>query len=274
MEFIGAIAGDFDLRDLLEHADGAPASDLAPLPVRIVSQLPPNHGTDLYGLAEPPFTLHGWYRRALLAIGIAWIAVPAVVLARRAMRRRAPEPAPAVEPPPSLADLLRPLVEAARSRRMSVAERGRLELLLYRFWGEHLVDLPRAVDDGDSRAHGASSRADVMAALRAHPESGRLLRAVEGWLHGRREAEDERAGGESGEGRSNDGTRDENARDQSAPDETVAALLEPFAHVRLAPTPAPIASDAPSTSSSAPSRHAARSAAPADASRAIAEARR
>ena len=85
VDYIGAVAGPLDLRDLLEHEDGSPAADLPPLPVQIVSQLPPNHGTDVYGIPDPPFTLIGWYREFLVATAIIWVAVPVFVFARRAL---------------------------------------------------------------------------------------------------------------------------------------------------------------------------------------------
>lgn len=190
MEFLGVLAGTHDLREVLEHEDGSPAADLPPLPVRIYTQLPPDHGTDIYGLAEQPFTLVGWYRRSLVILGVVWVAVPVIVLVRRYLRRPAPAPPAPVIPPRSLADELRPLLEAARARIMTVAERGRLELLLYQFWRERLA-LPE------------SDQARAIAQLRAHPEAGRLLLAVEGWLHQR-------------------------DRGTETPDSDVSELLEPF----------------------------------------------
>jgi hypothetical protein len=203
LDFLGAVAGPHDLRDLLEHDDGSPATDLPAMSVDVVSQLPPNHGTDVYGIPDPPFTLIGWYREFLIITAIAWIAIPILILIRRALRRRPPVVAPVSVPAPSLADELRPLLEAAKARAMTITERGRLELLLYRFWKEHL-------------GIASGTQAQAIASLRAHPQAGQLLLAVERWLHQR-------------------------DRGSETADPDVASLLEPFRSVTLAPAPTEVA---------------------------------
>ncbi|MCA9284832.1 MAG: hypothetical protein KDA22_06450 [Phycisphaerales bacterium] len=172
IDYIGNVAGLFDLRELIQHQDGTPASDLDPLFVRIVSELPPQHGTDLFLQDRQPFLLESHYRLALVALAIAWFAVPAVVLVRRALRRPPAPVAVVAPPPPTLADQLRPLVEGAMRQGLSVAERGRLELLLLRYWQDRL-------------ALAALAPADAVVRMRTHPEAGRLLTAVERWLHAR-----------------------------------------------------------------------------------------
>ena len=166
--FIGTIAGDFDLRDCLERQDGS-ALNLQPLPVRILTQLEPDQGTDLFSTAEAPTLASTRYRALMIGLAVAWLAVPVIYLAVRIARRR-PPPVPApVGPPPTLADQLRPLVDAASRGTLSVAERGRLELLLYLYWRARLAL--------------AGPQPQVISALRTHPEAGALLQAVERWLH-------------------------------------------------------------------------------------------
>ena len=46
IEFIGSVAGSFDLRDFIEREDGMPLTGLAAIPVTVVSRLPPDCGTD------------------------------------------------------------------------------------------------------------------------------------------------------------------------------------------------------------------------------------
>ena len=190
LEFIGGVAGAFDLRELIEHADGTAASDLAPIQVTIESELPAQHGTDLFDLGGERVGLESHYRLLLGLVAAAWILVPvAVVVRRRMLRRPAPLP-PAAVPAPTVADQLRPLVEAAMGRGLSIGEQARLELLLLSFWRERL-------QLGDLPPHEAIAR------LRGDGDAGRLLLAVERWLHARGEA----------------GPR---------PAEDVAALLEPY----------------------------------------------
>lgn len=195
VEYLGAAAGDFDLRDCLEHEDGSPAADLPPMTVRIVSQLPPDHGTDVYGLPDPPFTLKAWYRQILIILGILWLLIPVIIFTRRAILRRPPPPPPPAPRAPTLADKLRPLLESARAGTMSTADRGRLELLLYQYFR-------------DSLGQPASGPAEAIAQLRAHPQASPILLSVERWLH---------APGRSAE-----------------PGDEVARLLAPFEKVALA----------------------------------------
>jgi hypothetical protein len=172
VEFIGAVAGEYDLRDYLEFVDGTPATTLAPIRVRVESQLPASHGSDLFAIPEPPFRLESHYRNMLIAVGVLWLLIPIAVLIRRRLRR---PPVVVVEPPappPTLADVLRPLVERAQGQGLSLREQAALELLLLHYWRDRL-------GLGDAPA------ATAIASIRRHPEAGTLMRAVERWLHAR-----------------------------------------------------------------------------------------
>ncbi|HMN97056.1 MAG TPA: hypothetical protein PKC43_02760 [Phycisphaerales bacterium] len=205
IEFIGSVVGNFDLVPLLEHIDGTPAHALGRLPIRVDSELPALHGTDLFLQDRSIAPLRSGYRAWMIALALAWLAVPAVVVARRALRRPQPtviEPPP---PPPTVADRLRPLVEAAIDGTLDLAGQARLELLLVRFWSDRL---------------GLESLAPAAAIirLRRDPEAGALLRAVEGWLHAPRAAR----GGPS------DRDAIEPAASERRPDAELARLLRPY----------------------------------------------
>lgn len=193
LDFIGAIAGEFDLRDTIEGVDGPLPADVPPLRATVFTQLPADHGTDLFEVARPGFDLESHYGAALWTLGALWVSVPLIVGARRLLRARpAPPPAP---PPPArtLADQLRELVELAMAGGMTVAEQGRLELLLLAHWGERMslqsLPVPEAV-----------------ARLRRDPVAGGLLLAVESWLHSGRQV-------------------------APVPESRVAELLAPYLHV-------------------------------------------
>ena len=51
IEYIGALEGTFDLAPLIEQTDGRAADALPDLRVEVYTQLPPNHGTDVFGLS-------------------------------------------------------------------------------------------------------------------------------------------------------------------------------------------------------------------------------
>ena len=168
IQYIGLVAGDYDLRAYLERGDGSPL-DMRPLPVHVRTQLSGDHGTDLFSPAQAPLLTGTQYRMILMVLVVAWLSVPVSYFVVRRLRRRPAPPPPPIVPPPSLADQLRPLVDSAIGGSLSIAERGRLELLMYSYWRARLgMDGPQA---------------EVVMRLRHDPEAGRLLRAVEGWLH-------------------------------------------------------------------------------------------
>lgn len=193
VEFIGTVAGDYDLREFLELADGSPATALAAIPVRVVSQLPDHYGSDLFSVPAPSFRLESHYRTIFVVLAAAWLAIPVIVLIRRRMRRVPPTVIVPEPPAPTLADLLRPLVESAMRQGLSIRDQGRLELLLLHYWRERL-----GLENASPSA--------AIAAMRTHPEAGLLLRAVERWLHAR------------GAG-------------SARPDEDIGALLRPYTDV-------------------------------------------
>jgi hypothetical protein len=167
LDYIGTVVGTFDLRDVLVFESGAPVTVLAPIPVEIVSNLSTDAPTDLVMAPPPASSLEGGYSIVLVVICILWLLVPVVVLARRLVRRA---PAVVAEPPAlSIGERIAPIVEAAASRRLSIDEQGRLELLLYAHWQEEL-----GFED---------DRAVAVGRLRRHEVAGELLRAVERWLH-------------------------------------------------------------------------------------------
>jgi len=167
VEFIGTVEGTHDLAPLVERADGRAADGLPDLRVEIFSQLPPNHGTDVFGLGAGGFSIAAHYTQILGAVALAWAAIPAYFIARRALRRRPAPPAPAPREP-SVAERLFAIVDDARARELDARERGRLELLLL-----------RELRGGDAHA----SLADAVAALREDARTAAVVRAVEAWLH-------------------------------------------------------------------------------------------
>lgn len=175
VEFIGSVEGTFDLAPFIERADGRAAEGLPDLRVEVYSQLPPNHGTDVFGLGAGGFSIAAHYTQALAAIAAAWCAVPAYFIARRVLRRR-PLPPPPEPRAPTVAERLFRIVDEARARELDAAERGRLELLLLR-------ELRGGQDGGLAGDATQPSLADAVAALRLDARTAEVVRAVESWLH-------------------------------------------------------------------------------------------
>lgn len=175
VEFIGSLEGVFDLAEMIERTDGRPAEGLSDLRVEIYSQLPPNHGTDVFGLSAPGFSLSNSYTVTLWTLAAAWVAIPLVAVARRALRP-SPPPPPAPAREAGIAERLLAILDEARGRELDTAERGRLELLLLRAL--------REAGRGDTRDDGdLASLAAATAALRDDARDGPVVRAVEDWLH-------------------------------------------------------------------------------------------
>lgn len=168
--FIGNREGRFDLREYLEHADGTPPNDLPSMPVQIVSMLPKDQRSDLFDSTVYRPKIVGGYRFAWILGGLLWIAIPCIFWGIRHWKK--PPVAPVVPEikEPTVAEQLRPLIEAASHRLLSTEEKGRLELLLYHFWRER-------------GALTQDNMADSIRKLRTLPEAGELFRVVETWLH-------------------------------------------------------------------------------------------
>ena len=182
VEYLGLVSGRYDLAPYLEQVDGRAASSLGTLEVEVFTQLPPNAGTDVFGLDAPSFGFAAHYRTILATIGAAWIAIPLFVLIRRALKPKA-APAHIIEPKIiTTEDLLFAAVDAARARELSVDERGRLELLL--------LQVLRETGHGDvARSETPADLARAMRSLREDDRSGVVVRAVERWLHASNETE-------------------------------------------------------------------------------------
>ncbi|MEM7309206.1 MAG: hypothetical protein AAF682_21155 [Planctomycetota bacterium] len=165
--YYGLDPGEYDLRDFLRRKTGAPADDLPPLLVTVESVLPP-------GQVQPSRPTRadlpavGGYRTWIWVLGIGWVLGLAALL--RAGRRRDEETGGPERGPRTVAERLRPLVEAAVAGRLSREEHARLELTLIAFWRKK-----RGLD--------GVGAAEALATLREDGEAGPLLRQLEDWLH-------------------------------------------------------------------------------------------
>jgi hypothetical protein len=165
--YYGLEPGTYDLRDYLRRKDGSSAQDLPTISVLIEPVLRPGQiEPNRLALTASPFV--GGYRVLLLLGGLVWVlGLAAIVLVGRRKRRTA---AKAALRPVTLADRIRPLVDAALAGRLSAGQHAELERLLIGYWRKRL-----------NLEHAAP--AQFMGVLRAHDEAGALLRRLEDWLH-------------------------------------------------------------------------------------------
>jgi hypothetical protein len=104
----------------------------------------------------------------LIVGGVSWLLGLLAILWFG--RRRKAATAAADAKPLTVADRLRPLVEAAIAGKLTHKQRAELERTLLAFWRRRL---------GLEK----QKPAEAMALLRAHPEAGQLLEQLEIWLH-------------------------------------------------------------------------------------------
>jgi hypothetical protein len=169
LRYIGVKPGRYDLRNYLRRADGGPMTGVEPISVSIRSALPDDHNGQLDVLPCLPLPTAWPYRLFLAVVGGLWFVPLAWFMVRRVVRRkRRPKAPPSGEP--SLADQLRPLVEAAVAGQLSTAEQARLERLLIAYWRKRL------------ELTGCSA-AETLVRLREHAESAVPMEQLERWLH-------------------------------------------------------------------------------------------
>lgn len=168
LEYVGLEPGTYDLTDYLERLDGSSTDDLPEVRVEVAAVLPGGlvHPNPLQPGPSPGF---GGYGTLLVVAGVAWVLGLLAILFV-GQRRRAAADAGEVARPVTLADRLRPRVEAAMAGELDDAGKAELERLLLTHWRTRL-------GLGDHKV------SDAMAEMRRHPDAGALLRALEEWLH-------------------------------------------------------------------------------------------
>jgi hypothetical protein len=166
LTFQGLEPGRYDLATLLRRKDGSAAGGLDPVVVEITPVRPPGmHQPNQLAIA--PLPRYGGYRTLLIAAAVFWV-LGLVALLWLGRRRRAA--AMTAARPTSLAEELRPIVLEAMSGTLPPDRLAALERMLLTWWRQRLgLDREPA--------------AQAIVALRAHPEAGELLRALERWLH-------------------------------------------------------------------------------------------
>jgi hypothetical protein len=169
--YMGLEPGTYALADYLVRPDGSRPEELASLRLPVGAMLPENHDGQLNAYVPRPFPFIGGYRAFLALLGLLWAGgIAAFVISYR--KKRVLVVPTATVPEPSLADRMRPLVEAAAAGTLSVDGQAQLERLLMGYWREKL-DLA------------GLRMAEALARLKEHAEAGAVLRALERWLHQR-----------------------------------------------------------------------------------------
>ena len=166
LEWTGLEPGSHDLKQYLVHKDGSSTDDLP----AIVVEVEPTLAITTTEPTEPepvPAPRLAGYRTQQIVLGVLW-GVGLLLLLFVGKKRRVKVAPPIAKP--TLADRLRPLVEAVATDKADTAAKAELERMLVSFWRLRL----------DLRHEKAST---ALATIRQHAEAGALLRQVELWLH-------------------------------------------------------------------------------------------
>jgi hypothetical protein len=167
LEFYALEPGEYNLAEYLTRTDANSTEALPSLPVRVDATLPAGQITPSKLVAAPLPALGGykaiWFAGALIWLGGLY------ALLNVGRKRLVPVEA-VVAKQASLADRLRPLVQAARDGTLESEQRAALERVLIAYWCQKL----QLSDVAPGK---------VMSKLREHSEAGPLVRSLEEWLH-------------------------------------------------------------------------------------------
>jgi hypothetical protein len=167
ISYYGMESGEYDLSKYLVREDGSTTDDLPAIPVQVKSiiksgQIKPND------LDIGMFGRVGGYFRMVVLGAFIWVAVLlAMIFLAREKKEAAVEQ---VSKKLSLADRLRPSIEAAISGNLPAEKHAELERMLFAFWQKRL----KLTETEPSAA---------INQIRNNEESGPLIKQVEQWLH-------------------------------------------------------------------------------------------
>lgn len=165
LEFRGLEKGRYDLADYLERADGS-SEPIPPMQVRVDSLLGPGQ-VEPYVLPPVTSRFRSFYLPALLLGGAVWLVGLLTILFYGRGKNKRPS---REQQQLTVADRMRPLVDAAIAGELGAQEQAELERVLSAFWSKKLR----------LNHLGAS---ELREQLRNHPEASVMLNQLDSWLH-------------------------------------------------------------------------------------------
>lgn len=167
LEYYALEPGDYNVVAYLVPEDGKATAELPEMWVRVTE----TRSADQFQPAAPgavALPRLGGYRLFWIVGGTVWFV--GLLLLIFGFRKRAAPPVAVAEKPRTMADQLRPLVQAARDGSLDAAGEARLERTLIAYWSERLQLAQTAPGEVTQR-------------LKQHAEAGPLFQALERWLH-------------------------------------------------------------------------------------------
>jgi len=180
--FSGLERGTFNLTDYLVTPDGERLREPVET-VTVRSLISPPVTYSALELDAPSTKRPTPYFGILIFVALAWSACGFFLFRNtlyallRFLFKFRKKTSPASDPqqesapaPPTLADILRPLIEKAAQKTITTEEKSRLEQIIFLYWGEFLE-----IEYLDS--------VEQLRRILEHPTAGELLRTVEQWLY-------------------------------------------------------------------------------------------
>ena len=167
-EIQGLDAGTHDLAKYLVPVDPATPPRFPEISVEITAKLPEVKLPEVIPAGEMPSP--GGYRKTMVILGAVWLAGLAGIIFWRKKTKATTDLA---MEEPTVADRLKPLLDAASRGELDAAGRASLERLLIGHWRARLPEIA------------SLSTAEAMVELRTHPEASPLVLELERWLHAR-----------------------------------------------------------------------------------------
>ena len=165
IEYKGLEPGQFNLAEFLQREDGSEA----PIPavnVEVKSLLGPGQVMP-YELPPVESRYRSFYLPAILIGGTLWLAGLLMILFYGRGKHKRPS---RQEQQLTVADRMRPLIDAAIAGELDTQEQAELERVLAAFWSKKL------------RLNHLSA-ANLREKLRSHPEASVMLTQIDTWLH-------------------------------------------------------------------------------------------
>ena len=167
-EIQGLDAGTHDLAKYLIPADPSTPPKFPEIPVEITGNLPAVKLPEVTPATDMPSI--GGYRKMMITIGAVWIAG---LIGLLLWRKKSKVTSAAEAHVPTLAERLRPLLDAASKGQLDASGRASLERLILGHWRARIPEIA------------SLSSAETMIKLRTHPEASPLVLELERWLHSR-----------------------------------------------------------------------------------------
>ena len=134
-EYYGLVPGSFDLGDYLQAKNGEPLTNKPNLPVQFKSSLPPEQiRPNPLEDQELPYLIK--YKHKLIIVGILWALGLLLLIFIRPKQFGVTESTS--QESLSTAEILRPLVHAAKQGNLGKSDQAKLERTLILFWSERL----------------------------------------------------------------------------------------------------------------------------------------